>query len=73
MSTGEEIEVVVNGEVRVLSAGTPVADLVADLAPGRAAGVAVAVNDEVITRSAWPAHVLAAGDRVEVVAATQGG
>lgn len=37
------------------------------------AGVAVAVNGEVVPRSDWAARRLAPGDRVEVVRAVQGG
>ena len=36
-------------------------------------GIAVAVNDAVIPRSAWPDRPVAAGDRIEVITAMQGG
>ncbi|GAA0515328.1 thiamine biosynthesis protein ThiS [Paractinoplanes deccanensis] len=36
-------------------------------------GVAVAVNGEVVPRSAWAAVPLAEGDAVEVLTAAQGG
>ena len=36
-------------------------------------GVAVAVNGEVVPRSAWSAVPLAEGDAVEVLTAAQGG
>ena len=36
-------------------------------------GVAVAVNDTLVPRGAWPATALQAGDRVEIVVAVQGG
>ncbi|WP_020520446.1 sulfur carrier protein ThiS [Catelliglobosispora koreensis] len=36
-------------------------------------GVAVAVNGEVVPRSAWESHLLADGDSVEVLTAAQGG
>ena len=36
-------------------------------------GIAVAVNDAVVPRGAWPARALASGDRVLVIRATQGG
>ena len=63
----------VNGSPRELA--TPsLLDLLASegVAPD-ARGVAVAVNDRVVTRSRWPEHTLAEGDRVEIVRATQGG
>ena len=64
----------VNGEERELAAGTTVASAVALLgvAPD-ARGVAVAIDREVVPRSAWEATVLAPGAAVEVVAAIQGG
>lgn len=36
-------------------------------------GVAVAVNEEVVPRAAWPEWRLADGDAVEIVTAVQGG
>jgi sulfur carrier protein len=36
-------------------------------------GIAAAVNETVVPRGAWPATVLAAGDRVEILTAVQGG
>ena len=64
--------VTVNGERRELADGVTVADLVADLLV-EARGVAVAVNSEVVSRSRWDGTRLAAGDRVEVLGAAQGG
>ncbi len=63
-----------NGEQRELADGATVADVVAVLgiAPD-ARGVAVAVEREVVRRGEWDATVLAAGARVEVLTAIQGG
>lgn len=36
-------------------------------------GVAVAVNDSVVSRAAWAKRTLAEGDRVLIIQATQGG
>lgn len=64
--------VTVNGAPRTLEAGATVEDVVRALAadPG---GCAVAVNGEVVPRSDWAGRGLAAGDRVEVLTAAQGG
>lgn len=43
-----------------------------DVKPDRR-GIAVAVNDRVVRRTEWPDHRIEAGDRVEVIQATQGG
>lgn len=69
---GHRLEVVVNGEPRVVPASTTVEALVALVGIERR-GVAVAVNGEVVPRSEWPDSSLAAGARVEIVTAAAGG
>jgi sulfur carrier protein len=66
------ITVVVNGELRILDGPISVEELARSLGAGPS-GVAVAVNDEVVARSAWAATRLGDGDRVEVLGAMQGG
>jgi sulfur carrier protein len=66
------IEVTVNGAARSVDEQASVAWLVDDLAAGRR-GVAVAINSEIVSRSAWESTMLAAGDRIEVLRAIQGG
>jgi len=66
------IDVTLNGERRALDEGTTVDAMVARLERGRA-GVAVAVNGDVVPRSRWAATTLRADDHVEVLAAAQGG
>jgi sulfur carrier protein len=63
-----------NGEPIELRSGASVADVVASIgAGGERRGVAVAVNGEVVPRSAWDQTRLADGQKVEVVGAIQGG
>ena len=62
----------VNGRTLSLPDGDDVAALVATLTDARR-GVAVAVNGEVVPRSAWAGTGLTDGDRVEVLTAAQGG
>jgi sulfur carrier protein len=66
------VTVLVNGDGRDLADGATVADAVAAVT-GQARGVAVAVNGEVVPRADWPRTRLRAGDRVEVLTASQGG
>ncbi|GAA3681618.1 sulfur carrier protein ThiS [Nocardioides ginsengisoli] len=61
-----------NGEP-VRTEARAVADLLHERLGGRPDGVAVAVNGEVVPRSAWPDRLLADGDVVELVTAVQGG
>jgi sulfur carrier protein len=63
-----------NGEPIELRSGASVADVVASIGAGaERRGVAVAVNGEVVPRSAWDQTRLADGQKVEVVGAIQGG
>jgi sulfur carrier protein len=68
------VKVVVNGAERQLPNGLTVAALVEREggAPG-AGGVAVAVDAEVVPRSEWERTELRGGERVEILAAIQGG
>ena len=63
-----------NGEEREVREGATVAELVeaAGAEPG-ARGVAVALDGEVVPRSAWPETPVGTGQRVEVLEAIQGG
>ncbi len=79
MSPRPTISVRVNGDVRRLDAGTTVTDVVAAVRPaavddsGRARGVAVAVDEQVVPRPQWDATTLDDGAVVEIVSATPGG
>jgi sulfur carrier protein len=66
--------VVLNGSARELGAGATVAEAVdaTGVASGRA-GVAVAVDGEIVPRGEWERTPLAEGQRVEVLQAAQGG
>ena len=68
------MEVVLNGERREVPGGSTLADLVALTGSDpEAGGLAVALDGEVVPRSAWRATELSDGVRVEVVTAIQGG
>jgi sulfur carrier protein len=64
--------VIVNGEPRQSAGPMSLADAVALLTSAQA-GVAAAVNGEVVRRAAWLGTQLADGDEIEVVTAVQGG
>ena len=68
------VRVTINGEARELEPGATIADVVASL-PGapEGRGVAVALDGEVVRRSAWDSIELGSGARVDVVVAVQGG
>ena len=66
------MEVRVNGVAREVADGVTVAGLLASLGVP-AAGVAVAVDGEVCTRTRYDRTVLADGAVVEILTAVQGG
>lgn len=66
------MSVAVNGAAVDVSPGTTVADLVEQLG-ARPTGTAVALNGDVVPRSAWGSQAVSDGDVVEVLAAVQGG
>jgi sulfur carrier protein len=66
------MKVTINGAPHDLPPGTTVAQAVQELTPA-VAGVAVAVNDEIVRRGAWRSTALDENDRVEVLTAVQGG
>jgi sulfur carrier protein len=66
--------IVLNGERVELHDGASVADAVIQVGHlAEAAGVAVAVDGEVVPRSSWESTELRAGQLVEIVGAVQGG
>ncbi|MEV0798194.1 MULTISPECIES: sulfur carrier protein ThiS [unclassified Kribbella] len=62
----------VNGTETTVAPGKSVADLIQEYSD-RTTGIAVAVNQTVLTRSEWAGTTLKPGDRVEIVSAVQGG
>ncbi|HEY7296664.1 MAG TPA: sulfur carrier protein ThiS [Xanthobacteraceae bacterium] len=62
-----------NGQDEVLAAATLAALLEQKALDVAQRGIAVAVNGEVVPRTAWAHTPLRSGDRVEIVRARQGG
>ena len=66
--------VFVNGRPAQVEDGQTVAGLLTGLGhPPGGPGIAVALNGEVVPRSAWSTTGLDPGDRLEVLGASQGG
>ena len=66
------MQIQLNGQAREIAAGTTLAALL-DAAGYAGRKVAVEVNLAVVPRSAHATHVLAEGDRVEIIHAIGGG
>lgn len=62
-----------NDQPRTVPTGATLLDLLRELALAERKGMAVAINDNIVPRAAWPVHALAESDRVLVIQATQGG
>ena len=66
------MKITVNGAERETEEGSSVAGVVAAVT-GRPAGVAVALNDQVVPRADWNTTIVREADRIEVLTAVQGG
>lgn len=66
------MKIIVNGAERETEEGSSVAGVVAAVA-GPPAGVAVALNDQVVPRADWNTTIVREADRIEVLTAVQGG
>ncbi len=68
------MQITLNGEDKNVRSGISIRDLLIELAhdPDRK-GVAVAVNAEIVVRAKWDSTLLGTGDRVDIIAAVQGG
>jgi sulfur carrier protein len=74
MSEGEadSVDIEVNGERRAITAGQPLAELLASLGlPPQAA--LVELNGRALLRAEWPAVELREGDRLEILRVVAGG
>jgi sulfur carrier protein len=71
---GERVIIVVNGESREVADGLGLTDLLREMElPPEQRGIAVARNGDVVLRASWADTTLAAGDRLEILHAVQGG
>jgi sulfur carrier protein len=62
-----------NDEARSLATPLTLQTLVTDLGLAERRGIALAVNDTVVSRAQWPARLIVDGDRVVIIQAAQGG
>ena len=69
---GAMVTLLVNGTARQVPSGHFLDRLIEECGAAPT-GVAVAVNEDVVPRGAWPTTRLGEGDRVEILNAVQGG
>ncbi|QXD25408.1 sulfur carrier protein ThiS [Opitutia bacterium ISCC 51] len=65
--------ITVNDEIQSLEDISSLHDLLQSMALVEKTGIAVAVNESVVTRTAWSECALSDSDRVTIIQATQGG
>lgn len=67
------VKIILNNEEMSIKVGRTVEALLKQLEMDRSERIAIAVNDQVVSRSDWPNHQLRDNDRVLVIAPIQGG
>ncbi len=69
-----DLALIVNGDPMMVPSGSTIADVVVRLLGATdAKGIAVAVERDVVPRSAWVTTPARAGSRIEIVTAAAGG
>jgi len=63
----------VNNSAHEAAENQPLAELLTALGQTQTRGLAVAINDVVVPRAAWPTHAVRPHDRLTLIRATQGG
>lgn len=63
----------VNDQLRPVAPGSVLMDVLRELGLAERKGVAIAINDEVVSRAIWSTRTLTDGERIVIIQATQGG
>ena len=67
------MEVTINNQNYLLNEGCSIAQMLATVLFSETDGLAIAVNQTIISKSDWDRHMLNPGDQVIIIKATQGG
>ncbi|HEY0177582.1 MAG TPA: sulfur carrier protein ThiS [Pedobacter sp.] len=67
------MEITVNNQTLTLTGTSSVAQLLSAVLKIPGTGIAVAVNQSIVSKSDWPGYLLQSGDQVVLIKATQGG
>ncbi len=67
------MEITVNQQKYILEDTCCVQQMLSLILPNAAQGIAVAINQTIISKPDWNSHVLKHGDQVMLIKATQGG
>ena len=67
------MEVTINNQNYLLNEACSIEQMLAAVISTETNGLAIAVNQTIISKSVWDTHVLNPGDQVILIKATQGG
>lgn len=67
------MEVTINNQNHLLNEACSIAQMLTHVRFSETNGLAIAVNQTIISKSNWDRHVLNPGDQVIIIKATQGG
>ncbi|WP_316826456.1 sulfur carrier protein ThiS [Pedobacter miscanthi] len=67
------MEVTINNQNYLLNEACSIEQMLATVISTETNGLAIAVNQTIISKSAWPTHALHPGDQIILIKATQGG
>ena len=67
------MEITINQSLTEIPERSSVEDLLASLFTDSSKGIAVAINQAVVPKSRWAAHIISPNDKITLIKATQGG
>ena len=67
------MEITVNQQLHQLKDICSVEQMLSIVLSGEVRGIAVAINQTIVSKSSWADHLLKEGDQVMLIKATQGG
>lgn len=67
------MNITINKELKIINADSHLLQLLEDVKLLDQKGIAIAVNNQVITRSNWEQFQLKKNDKITIIKATQGG
>jgi len=67
------MEITVNNQLLIIDAPCSVTQLLTDVLEISSGGIAVAVNEAIVTKSEWPRYTIHPHDQVMLIKAIQGG
>ena len=67
------MEVFINQEIKTIDENVDLLTLLESLQLSSKKGIAIAVNNTVISKNNWKSHIIQERDKITIITATQGG